>query len=146
MGSDHYIIKVKVPLKIRCKLPPTRKYKLTDWNAFHQQKIAPTIEDLEEWTRSLVDAAEHASTKIETDDTASPMDSKLAHLIEAHQYLQRRSETNASQQDAAKTHHPPRQGNRKVQSTALRAAVGTPSATRRTVNSTPAARENCYDT
>ncbi|KAL3226108.1 hypothetical protein MRX96_004547 [Rhipicephalus microplus] len=55
------------------------------------QKIAPTIEDLEEWTRSLVDAAEHASTKIETDDTASPMDSKLAHLIEAHQSLQRRS-------------------------------------------------------
>ncbi|KAL3225019.1 hypothetical protein MRX96_049386 [Rhipicephalus microplus] len=54
------------------------------------QDIAPTIEDLEEWTRSLVDAAECASTEIETDDTTSPMDTMLAHLIEARQSLQRR--------------------------------------------------------
>ncbi|KAL3187640.1 hypothetical protein MRX96_025125 [Rhipicephalus microplus] len=62
---------------IRSKLPSTRKHKLTDWNAFRQQDIAPTIEDLEEWTRSLVDAAECASTEIETDDTTSPMDTKV---------------------------------------------------------------------
>ncbi|KAL3203961.1 hypothetical protein MRX96_041587 [Rhipicephalus microplus] len=123
LGSHHYIIEVEIPLKIRSKLPPTRKHKLTDWNAFRQQEIAPTIKDLEEWTRSLVDTAERASTEIETDDTTSPMDPKLAHLIEARQSLQRRWKTNASQQDAAKAHRPPRQGNRKVQSTALRAAV-----------------------
>lgn len=81
---------MEIPLKIRSKLPSTRKHKLTDWNAFRQQDIAPTIEDLEEWTRSLVDAAECASTEIETDDTTSPMDTKLAHLIEARQSLERR--------------------------------------------------------
>ncbi|KAL3214986.1 hypothetical protein MRX96_034355 [Rhipicephalus microplus] len=48
LGSDHYIIEVEIPLKIRSKLPPTRKHKLTDWNAFRQQEIVPTIEDLEE--------------------------------------------------------------------------------------------------
>ncbi|KAL3211078.1 hypothetical protein MRX96_036651 [Rhipicephalus microplus] len=69
-------LEVEIPLKIRSKLPSTRKHKLTDWNAFRQQDIVPTIEDLEEWTRSLVDAAECASTEIETDDTTSPMDTK----------------------------------------------------------------------
>ncbi|KAL3192434.1 hypothetical protein MRX96_059075 [Rhipicephalus microplus] len=73
---------------IRSKLPPTRKQKLTNWNTFRQQEIAPTIKDLEEWTRSLVDATERASTEIETDDMTSPMDPKLAHLIEVRQSLQ----------------------------------------------------------
>ncbi|KAL3199996.1 hypothetical protein MRX96_013388 [Rhipicephalus microplus] len=50
LGSDHFIIEVEIPLKIRSKLPPTRIHKLTDCNAFRQQEIAPTIKDLEEWT------------------------------------------------------------------------------------------------
>ncbi|KAL3181096.1 hypothetical protein MRX96_037150 [Rhipicephalus microplus] len=56
-------------------------FMLTDWNAFRQQEIAPTIEDLEEWMRSLVDATERESTEIETDDTTSFTDPKLAYLI-----------------------------------------------------------------
>ncbi|KAL3186248.1 hypothetical protein MRX96_027974 [Rhipicephalus microplus] len=53
LSSDHYITEVEIPLKIRSKLPLTWKHKLTDWNAFRQHEIAPTIDDLEEWTRSL---------------------------------------------------------------------------------------------
>lgn len=90
LGSDHYIIEVELPLRVRSKQAPTRKPKLTDWNAFRRQEIAPTIEDLEKWTRSLVDAAARVSTEVETDESIPSMDPRLAHLIEARQSLQRR--------------------------------------------------------
>lgn len=90
LGSDHYIIEVELPLRVRSKQAPTRKHKLTDWNAFRRQEIAPTIEDLEKWTRSLVDAVARVSTEVETDESIPTMDPRLAHLIEARQSLQRR--------------------------------------------------------
>ncbi|XP_037580408.1 uncharacterized protein LOC119463657 [Dermacentor silvarum] len=63
---------------------------MSDWNAFRRQEIAPTIEDLEKWTRSLVDAVARVSTEVETDESIPTMDTRLAHLIEARQSLQRR--------------------------------------------------------
>ncbi|KAH7945709.1 hypothetical protein HPB49_014387 [Dermacentor silvarum] len=58
--------------------------------ARRKAEIAPTIEDLEKWTRSLVDAVARVSTEVETDESIPTMDPRLAHLIEARQSLQRR--------------------------------------------------------
>lgn len=90
LGSDHCILKIKVALRYSKSTTSTRRHRLTDWNAFRQQEIAPTIDDLEGWTRNLINAAERTSMVVEADEAIPTMDPRLAHMIEARQALQRR--------------------------------------------------------
>ncbi|KAG0422987.1 hypothetical protein HPB47_001221 [Ixodes persulcatus] len=86
LGSDHCIVEISVPLKVKTRSP--RKFTYTNWDAF--RKAAPTgnITDIETWTRNLLKATTSASRKIETtEETDGKMDSRLAHLIEAKQSI-----------------------------------------------------------
>ncbi|XP_077557449.1 uncharacterized protein LOC144172690 [Haemaphysalis longicornis] len=79
-GSDHYIIEIEIPLRVSGTSTAKRTHKLVDWHAFRQQDIAPTIDDIERWTRCLVDATKRVTTEIETDDSIPSMDPRLEHM------------------------------------------------------------------
>ncbi|KAH7977949.1 hypothetical protein HPB49_004032 [Dermacentor silvarum] len=68
----------------------SQRFRTLFQKARRKAEIAPTIDDLEKWTRSLVDAVARVSTEVETDESIPTMDPRLAHLIEARQSLQRR--------------------------------------------------------
>ncbi|KAH7953615.1 hypothetical protein HPB49_010600 [Dermacentor silvarum] len=68
----------------------SQRFRTLFQKARRKAEIAPTIEDLEKWTRSLVDAVARVSTEVETEESIPTMDPRLAHLIEARQSLQRR--------------------------------------------------------
>lgn len=90
LGSDHNIIEITVPLGMPVSKIPQRKQRLTDWNAFRSQALAPEIENLDEWTSQLATAVARATEEIEGDEDLPNMDPKLAHLIVARRSLQQR--------------------------------------------------------
>lgn len=90
LGSDHQIIEVEIPLRVNAGEEPKRKHKITDWEAFRRQETPAVIDDIGKWTEGLASAVERVSTEIEIDESIPNMDSRLAHLMEARQSLQRR--------------------------------------------------------
>ncbi|KAG0435181.1 hypothetical protein HPB47_018641 [Ixodes persulcatus] len=70
-------------------------FKYTNWDAFRHLNPTGDIKNIEEWTSDLQRAVAQASRTIETtDDTDGTMDSRLAHLIEAKQSIQKIAELN----------------------------------------------------
>ncbi|XP_077528407.1 uncharacterized protein LOC144140095 [Haemaphysalis longicornis] len=90
LGSDHQIIEMEIPLRVNAGEEPKRKHKITDWEAFRRQETPAVIDDIGKWTEGLASAVERVSTEIEIDESIPNMDSRLAHLMEARQSLQRR--------------------------------------------------------
>ncbi|KAG0431023.1 hypothetical protein HPB47_022181 [Ixodes persulcatus] len=86
LGSDHCVVEVTIPLMGTMKAP--RKYCYTNWDAFRRLEPTGQITDHDEWVRSTRRPAEEASRKIETtEDKDGKMDSRLAYLIEAKQFI-----------------------------------------------------------
>lgn len=91
LGSDHFIIEITLPTNATATTPATRTQRITDWNTFRQSlEASEDIDDIEAWSRALAQATEAATTDLETDDSITQVDSRLAHLIEAKQSIQQR--------------------------------------------------------
>lgn len=91
LGSDHFIIEVTLRVRGITGQRSRNKHQLIDWNAFRNKGTRnEEITDVEDWTKDIVTMVKEASTEIETDTEVSTVDTKLAHLIEARQSIQRR--------------------------------------------------------
>lgn len=92
LGSDHYIIEVRIPLKGRNNAAITRQHRITDWEAYRKALPEDTTEisDIEQWSRNVVQLVEDTTQEVETDETIDQVDSRLAHLLEAKQSIQNR--------------------------------------------------------
>lgn len=90
LGSDHCILEIVVPL--RSKAPTPRAQCITDWNAYREalSGVPERIDDIDEWTRALNEAARMATTEVELEDTTPQADSRLAHLLEARNSVHER--------------------------------------------------------
>ncbi|XP_077564270.1 uncharacterized protein LOC144179700 [Haemaphysalis longicornis] len=91
LGSDHYIIELNVPTTVH---NDHRKFKLklTDWTRFRAtlDELDHKIDDIEAWTGRIASAADSVTAELEVEENVKQVDSKLAHMIEAKQSLQRR--------------------------------------------------------
>ncbi|XP_077544867.1 uncharacterized protein LOC144158081 [Haemaphysalis longicornis] len=92
LGSDHFIIELDLPTSAVGSNGNRRKHKLTDWTRFRAECLEPQgeITDIEKWSEDIVQATSFATTQVETDEEMQQIDSRLAHMIEARQSLQRR--------------------------------------------------------
>lgn len=90
-GSDHMVIEIRVPLGNGAS-QEKRTHRYTNWEEFRRQLPSQhgNIEDIEAWSKAIVETTEEVTTEIETDDDIHEMDSRLAHLIEAKTALKRR--------------------------------------------------------
>ncbi|KAG0430697.1 hypothetical protein HPB47_022467 [Ixodes persulcatus] len=90
-GSDHMVIEIRVPLRNGAS-QEKRTHRYTNWEEFRRQLPSQhgNIEDIEAWSKAIVETTEEVTTEIETDDDIHEMDSRLAHLIEAKTALKRR--------------------------------------------------------
>ncbi|XP_077557778.1 uncharacterized protein LOC144173138 [Haemaphysalis longicornis] len=92
LGSDHYIFELVLPTARPHTAEQRRKHKLTDWARFRSvmEGTQQDIADIDEWTSAINQAALEATTELDTHDGIQQVDSKLAHMIEARQSMQRR--------------------------------------------------------
>ncbi|XP_077534604.1 uncharacterized protein LOC144146536 [Haemaphysalis longicornis] len=92
LGSDHYILELVLPTARPHTAEQRRKHRLTDWARFRSvmEGTQQDIADIDEWTSAIKQAASEATTELDTDGDIQQVDSKLAHMIEARQSMQRR--------------------------------------------------------
>ncbi|XP_077553263.1 uncharacterized protein LOC144168052 [Haemaphysalis longicornis] len=92
LGSDHYILELVLPTVRPHTAEQRRKHRLTDWARFRSvtEGTQKDIADIDEWTSAIKQAASEVTTELDTDDDIQQVDSKLAHMIEARQSMQRR--------------------------------------------------------
>nr|XP_050042883.1 uncharacterized protein LOC126540140 [Dermacentor andersoni] len=96
LGSDHYIVEVVVPLGGNDGVGRSlRKHRFTDWDAFRGllPEEQTEITDIEEWSAEIVNKVEKATKEVETDERVHRVDSHLAHLIAAKQFILSRWKT-----------------------------------------------------
>ncbi|KAH7960235.1 hypothetical protein HPB49_018074 [Dermacentor silvarum] len=91
LGSDHYIIELNIPTTVHNDQKKL-KHKLTDWTRFRAtlDEADNDIEDIEKWTERVTKAADSVTAELDVEEEVPQIDSKLAHMIEARQSLQRR--------------------------------------------------------
>lgn len=90
LGSDHYIIMSKIT--IANLKPQPRKNKITDWDklrTIRDQNNEPII-DLEHWTQTLLSDVGKATKELVHDLGVNTVDSRLTHMWEARQSLEKR--------------------------------------------------------
>ncbi|KAH7976482.1 hypothetical protein HPB52_014476 [Rhipicephalus sanguineus] len=90
LGSDHFIAETITPHhKSATKIG---KAKITDWQAFRKDESAvdATIDDIEMWTRRVVERAEKHTRVIQLSRDTPVVDPHLLHLWEARRGLARR--------------------------------------------------------
>ncbi|XP_077538316.1 uncharacterized protein LOC144150831 [Haemaphysalis longicornis] len=99
LGSDHYILEIRVPVKE--KPFEKRLHKITDWELY--RALLPgnkeDIQDVETWTTKIVECAGAATKEIETESEIEAIDSRLAHMLEAKRSIHKkwkRSDTTGS--------------------------------------------------
>lgn len=90
-GSDHYIIATTFPLS---KMKKGKfRVKHTNWDTFRdiRNEREPTeLTNLEEWTSNLIEDANKATTEAEIEEDHPAPDSRLIHLWEARESIQKR--------------------------------------------------------
>ncbi|KAL1442446.1 hypothetical protein MTO96_046416, partial [Rhipicephalus appendiculatus] len=91
LGSDHYIIELNIPTTVHNDQKKF-KHKLTDWARFRAtlDEDDNDIEDIEKWTERVTKVADSVTAELDVEEEVPQIDSKLAHMIEARQSLQRR--------------------------------------------------------
>ncbi|KAH7965485.1 hypothetical protein HPB49_008388 [Dermacentor silvarum] len=91
LGSDHYIIELNIPTTVHNDQKKF-KHKLTNWTRFRAtlDEADNDIEDIEKWTERVTKAADSVTAELDVEEEVPQIDSKLAHMIEARQSLQRR--------------------------------------------------------
>ncbi|KAH7972659.1 hypothetical protein HPB52_014793 [Rhipicephalus sanguineus] len=90
LGSDHFIVETIIPHhKSTTKIG---KAKITDWQPFRKDESAvdATIDDIEMWTRKVVERAEKHTRVIQLSRDTPVVDPHLLHLWEARRGLARR--------------------------------------------------------
>ncbi|KAG0415802.1 hypothetical protein HPB47_007024 [Ixodes persulcatus] len=90
LGSDHCILETIIHRRgFKRKLGKT---KITDWDKWRKQRsgIPPTIENIEEWTKTISDSIKPFSTEVERTDKDPDVDKHLLHLWEARRALTKR--------------------------------------------------------
>lgn len=95
LGSDHYIIEVLLPISKPTATEPQRRHRLTNWDLFRRTlaQSASAITDIDEWTDNIVRTVTNTTTEIDTDETVTQVDNRLAHMFEARQSIQQRWKT-----------------------------------------------------
>ncbi|KAG0438727.1 hypothetical protein HPB47_016908 [Ixodes persulcatus] len=90
LGSDHCILETIIHRRgFKRKLGKT---KITDWDKWRKQRsgIPPTIENIEEWTKTISDSIKSFSTEVERTDKDPDVDKHLLHLWKARRALTKR--------------------------------------------------------
>ncbi|XP_077530679.1 uncharacterized protein LOC144142785 [Haemaphysalis longicornis] len=95
LGSDHYIIEVLLPISKPTATEPQRRHRLTNWDRFRRTlpQSASVITDIDEWTDNIVRTVTNTTTEIDTDETVTQVDNRLAHMLEARQSILQRWKT-----------------------------------------------------
>ncbi|XP_077561702.1 uncharacterized protein LOC144178042 [Haemaphysalis longicornis] len=95
LGSDHYIIEVLLPISKPTATEPQRRHRLTNWELFRRTlaQSASVITDIDEWTDNIVRTVTNTTTEIDTDETVTQVDNRLAHMLEARQSILQRWKT-----------------------------------------------------
>lgn len=88
LGSDHYIIQTelrhnKTPLR-------TGQAKITDWTAFRKVEHPADMDDIEEWTRQVMEEVTKHTKTIQLTSDNPEVDPHLLHIWEARQGLLKR--------------------------------------------------------
>lgn len=92
LGSDHYIIEVKLcgPQASRARL----KHKLINWDNFRtkqrERNQQAGLVDAQTWTAQVLEDQAACTKEYSPEPLIPVIDSKLAHLIEAHESLMKR--------------------------------------------------------
>lgn len=91
LGSDHYIVSTR--LQAGPRKQKGRRITLTEWDRFRQlreEDATETIEDLQKWTETLQRSVQKATKEVPEEVGMEQMDSKLLHMWEAKDSLQKR--------------------------------------------------------
>ncbi|XP_077534398.1 uncharacterized protein LOC144146314 [Haemaphysalis longicornis] len=90
LGSDHYILEIRVP--VNEKPFEKRVHKITNWDLYRTllPEDEEDIQDVETWTTKIVECAGAATMEIETEPKIEAIDSRLAHMLEAKRSIHKR--------------------------------------------------------
>lgn len=94
VGSDHYILAITAFLKDIKKRKRTIRH--TRWDVFRYARDKRTpmpitnLEDLEDWTRTVIQDTNNATIEAETEEEGPTPNSRLVHLWEAQKSIQKR--------------------------------------------------------
>lgn len=90
LGSDHFILETLIPTPHGTD---TRRPKvarnITNWHKFREADLGE-IEDVDRWSRELVEETKKATDTVVADNEEMVVDSRLAHLLEARRSMQKR--------------------------------------------------------